>query len=130
MELCNVQIRRHKGEAGQATVEFALLLPLFIACIALIAWSALLGLSSIRLSDTARVAARAASTAADPTLTVESLLENQEISHSESLDETRQFLTVTLRQKIRIPLLGIPLPALSISAQSTVLVEGQPMLTN
>lgn len=128
MELCSVQIRQPKGDAGQATVEFALLLPLFVSCIALIAASVAVGLSSLRLSDSARVVARAASTTDDPSRTINELLKSQHISHSESFDETQQFLTVTLRQKIRIPLIGIPIPVVAITAQSTVVVEGMPIL--
>jgi len=109
-------------------VEFALLLPLFITCIALIVTSAAVGLSSIRLADTARVVARAASTTVDPSQTVEALLKHQQISHAESIDESRQFLTVTLRQKIRIPLIGIPIPAVTMRSQSTVAIEGLPVL--
>lgn len=122
-------IRPHRAEAGQATVEFALLLPLFVACVVVLLASIAVGLASLRLEDTARVAARAASTSDDPSQTVDSLLTHQEISHSESLDATHQFLTVSLWQKIRIPLVGIPIPALTINAQSTVLIEGLPVLT-
>lgn len=123
-----MQTPRHRDDTGQATVEFALLLPLFISCIALIVASAAVGLSSIRLADTARVVARAASTAEEPSQTVDALLKNQQIAHSESIDDSRQFLTVTLRQKIRIPLIGIPIPAVTMTAQSTVALEGLPVL--
>lgn len=128
MGLFSVQTHQHKDDIGQATVEFALLLPLFLSCIALVIASAAVGLSSIRLADTTRVVARAASTAEDPSQTVEGLLRNRRISHAEFLDESRQFLTVTLRQKLRIPLIGIPIPIVSLSAQSTVVVEGLPVL--
>lgn len=124
-----MQIHQHKDDTGQATVEFALLLPLFVSCIALIVASTAVGLSSIRLADTARVVARAASTTEDPSQAVKALLKNQQIAHTESIDESRQFLTVTLRQRIRLPLIGIPIPAVTMSAQSTVVVEGLPLLT-
>lgn len=123
-----MRIHQRRDEAGQATVEFALLLPLFVSCIALIVASAAIGLSSLRLADTARVVARAASTTEDPSQTVDALLKNQQISHTEFVDESRQFLTVTLRQKIRIPHIGIPIPAITMSAQSTVVIEGLPIL--
>lgn len=128
MGLFSVRTHQRKDDIGQASVEFALLLPLYVFCLALIAASAAVGLSSLRLSDTARVVARAASTADNPSQTVEGLLTNQPISHSESLDETHQFLTVTLRQKIRIPIIGIPIPVVLLSAHSTVTVEGLPIL--
>ena len=127
-ELFNVRIHQRKGEAGQATVEFALLLPLFVACFAVLLSAIGLGLSSLRLADMARVAARAASTSDNPSQTLQSFLQDQGIAHSESVDATQQFLTVKLTQKMRIPFLGIPIPNAELSAQSTVLLEGAPVL--
>ena len=121
-------IRPHRADAGQATVEFALLLPLFVSCIAVLVASIAVGLASLRLADTARVVARAASTSDNPSETVKTLLTHQQITHSESFDATNNFLTVSLRQRIRIPLIGIPVPALTLSAESTVILEGLPVL--
>ena len=121
-------IRPHRADAGQATVEFALLLPLFVSCIAVHVASIAVGLASLRLADTARVVARAASTSDNPSETVKTLLTHQQITHSESFDATNNFLTVSLRQRIRIPLIGIPIPALTLSAESTVILEGLPVL--
>jgi Flp pilus assembly protein TadG len=123
-----VPIRPHRADAGQATVEFALLLPLFVSCIAVLVASIAVGLASLRLADTARVVARAASTSDNPSETVKTLLTHQQITHSESFDATNNFLTVSLRQRIRIPLIGIPVPALTLSAESTVILEGLPVL--
>ena len=121
-------IRPHRADAGQATVEFALLLPLFVSCIAVLVASIAVGLASLRLADTARVVARAASTSDNPSETVKTLLTHQQITHSESFDATNNFLTISLRQRIRIPLIGIPIPALTLSAESTVILEGLPVL--
>ena len=121
-------IRPHRADAGQATVEFALLLPLFVSCIAVLVASIAVGLASLRLADTARVVARAASTSDNPSETVKTLLTHQQITHSESFDATNNFLTISLRQRIRIPLIGIPVPALTLSAESTVILEGLPVL--
>jgi Flp pilus assembly protein TadG len=124
----SVRIHQRKDEAGQATVEFALLLPLYVGCIAVLITSIGIGLSSLRLADTARVAARAASTSDNPSQTLQSFLQGQGIAHSESVDATQQFLTVKLTKNIRIPFLGIPIPSVEMSAQSTVLLEGAPVL--
>ena len=121
-------IRPHRADAGQATVEFALLLPLFVSCVAVLVASIAVGLASLRLADTARVVARAASTSDNPSETVKTLLTHQQITHSESFDATNNFLTISLRQRIRIPLIGIPVPALTLSAESTVILEGLPVL--
>ncbi|MEY3656866.1 MAG: hypothetical protein RL114_1224 [Actinomycetota bacterium] len=128
MELLNVQIHQHRADAGQATVEFALLLPLFIGCVAVLVSCIGIGLSSLRLADTARMSARAGSTSDNPSQTVQMLLRDQGISHSESTDSTNQFLTVKLTRKIRVPILGIPIPMMELSAQSTVMLEGAPVL--
>lgn len=130
MELLNVQTRQRKAETGQATVEFALLLPLFVACVSVLIACIGIGLASLRLADSARIAARTASTSDNPTIAVQSLLQNQGIIHTESIDESGQLLTVTLKRNIRVPLLGIPIPKIAISAQSTVLLEGTPVLTD
>lgn len=123
-----MRIPRRKGETGQATVEFALLLPLFVACFSVLFSAISIGLSSLRLADMARVAARTASTSDDPSRTVQMMLQDRNIAHRESLDSTQQFLTVKLEQSIRIPLLGIQIPKFSLTAQSTVLLEGMPTL--
>ncbi len=123
-----MQIHQHRADAGQATVEFALLLPLFIACVAVLMSCIGIGLSSLRLADTARMSARAASTSDYPSQTVQTLLLGQGITHTESTDSTNQFLTVKLTRKIRVPLLGVPIPMMKLSAQSTVMLEGAPVL--
>jgi len=51
---------------GQATVEFALVLPLFIVCCAVIVVVTVVGVRTLTLADLARNAARAASLADDP----------------------------------------------------------------
>ena len=128
MALLNVQILQRRADAGQATVEFALLLPLFIACVAVLISCIGIGLSSLRLADTARVAARTASTSDNPSQAVHILLQGQGITHTESTDATKQFLTVKLKRNVRVPLLGIPIPMMELSAQSTVMLEGVPVL--
>lgn len=128
MELCSVQIHQHKDDHGQATVEFALLLPLFIACIGVIIAAITLGLASLRLADTARLAARVASTSENPHQDVDALLGQRGITHVVTVDSTQQFLTVRLSQRIRIPLVGLPIPHAVLTAQSTVLREVAPIL--
>jgi Flp pilus assembly protein TadG len=128
MALFNAQIHQRKADSGQATVEFALLLPLFVACVAVLISCIGIGLSSLRLADTARVAARAASTSDNPSQTVQTLLQGQDITHAESTDTTHQLLTVKLTRNVQVPLLGIPIPLLELSAQSIVLLEGAPVL--
>ena len=128
MASCNVQILPSKDDAGQATVEFALLLPLYVACIALLISSTAIGLTSVRLADTARTAARVASTAENPRSAVDSYISGPGINDDVSFDESQTFLTVHLTKKIRIPIVGLALPIVKLTAQSTVLYEGIPAL--
>lgn len=51
---------------GQAAVEFALVLPLFVGCTVLVVAATLTGLRTLTLSDLARDAARAATVAEVP----------------------------------------------------------------
>lgn len=51
---------------GQAAVEFALVLPLFVICTFVVIMTTLFGLRSLTLAGLARDAARAASVAEDP----------------------------------------------------------------
>jgi hypothetical protein len=127
-ESFNVRIRQRKVDAGQATVEFALLLPLFIACIAVLLATTALSLSSLRLADTARTAARVASTSNDPQDAVRTFTTETGVDSRVTLDDQRQFLTVHLAQKIRLPLIGLPIPVVRITSHSTVLYEGVPAL--
>jgi hypothetical protein len=127
-EFFNVRILQHKDDSGQATVEFALLLPLFVACIGVLVATTALALSSLRLADTARTAARVASTSNDPQDAVRTFTTEIGVDSRVTLDHQRQFLNVHLAQRIRLPFIGLPLPLVRLTAQSTVLYEGIPSL--
>lgn len=118
----------HKSDSGQATVEFALLLPFFVACIGVLIATTALALSSLRLSDTARTAARVASTSDDPQAAVKAYNAETGVDARVTLDDQRQFLTVFVAQRIRLPLIGVPIPLVKITSHITVMYEGVPML--
>ncbi|CAB4663041.1 unannotated protein [freshwater metagenome] len=128
MAFFNVRILPYKDDSGQATVEFALLLPLFVACIAVLIATTALALSSLRLADTARTAARIASTSNDPQTAVSSYIAETGVDSRVVLDDQRQFLTVYVSQRIRLPLIGVPIPVVKISSHITVMYEGVPTL--
>jgi Flp pilus assembly pilin Flp len=128
MEFFNVRIHQRKDETGQATVEFALLLPLFVTCIGVLIATTMLALSTLRLADTARTAARVASTSNDPQDAVRTLTTKTGVESRVTLDDQRQFLTVYLTQRIRLPLIGLPIPVVRITSHTTVMYEGVPML--
>jgi hypothetical protein len=124
----NVRILPHNDDSGQATVEFALLLPLFVTCIGVLIATTALALSSLRLADTARTAARIASTSDDPQAAVSSYIAETGIDSRVALDDQRQFLTVYVAQQIRLPLVGVPIPLIKITSYITVMYEGVPTL--
>jgi hypothetical protein len=128
MAFFNVRIPQRKADTGQATVEFALLLPLFVACIGVLIATTMLSLSTLRLADTARTAARVASTSNDPQTAVSSYIAKTGVDSRVVLDDQRQFLTVYLTQRIRLPLIGLPIPVVRITSHITVMYEGVPML--
>jgi hypothetical protein len=128
MAFFNVRIPQRKADTGQSTVEFALLLPLFVACIAVLIATTALALSSLRLADTARTAARIASTSNDPQTAVSSYIAKTGVDSRVVLDDQRQFLTVYVSQRIRLPLIGVPIPVVKISSHITVMYEGVPTL--
>ncbi len=128
MELFSGRLHQRKVDSGQATLEFALLLPLFALCLCAITAATTISLTSLRLTDIVRSAARAASTSDNPHLAVESVVHGKGIVHNETIDPTQEFLTVHLSQQVRLPLIGVPLPAFTLTAQSTVLIEGLPTL--
>jgi hypothetical protein len=128
MEFFNVRIHLRKDDTGQATVEFALLLPLFVACIGVLIATTMLALSSLRLADTARTAARIASTSNDPQDAVRTFTTETGVDSRVTLDDQRHFLTVYLTQRIRLPLIGIPIPVVRITSHITVMYEGIPAL--
>lgn len=123
-----MRILPHKDDSGQATVEFALLLPLLVACIGVLIATTALALSSLRLADTARTAARIASTSNDPQTAVNSYIAKTGVDSRVVLDDQRQFLTVYVSQRIRLPLIGVPIPVVKISSHITVMYEGVPTL--
>ena len=101
---------------------------MFVTTLAVLVSAIGIGLSSLRLTDMTRVAARAASTSDVPSHAVQMMIPHRDISHRETLDATQRFLTVELRQNIRIPILRIPIPKIVLTARSTVLLEGMPIL--
>ena len=123
-----MRILLHKDDSGQATVEFALLLPLFVTCIGALVAATALSLSTLRLDDIARMAARVASTSNDPQNAVTTLTKETGVEYRVILDDQRQFLTVYVAQRIRLPLFGLPIPVVRMTSHITVMYEGVPML--
>lgn len=113
------------SDAGQATVEFALVLPLVAALLACIVGVTVVCLDALALSDVARTSARLASVSADPELTAEQYVAS---GHTATTAEaTTDGTTVTVRVQrrvtLRLPLVGVLRIGVPLVASSTMAIE-------
>ena len=113
------------SDRGQATVEFALLLPFFALLVACVMGVTAVCLDILRLQDTARTAARLAAVSADPRASAHEYA----VSHAAGTQVTvlldQETVTVTLSRRIgaRLPLLGSLRFGIPWSASSVMAVE-------
>jgi Flp pilus assembly protein TadG len=115
------------GEAGQSTVEFALVLPLFFGLLALVFQVALVGRDEILVVHAARAAAREASVTADPArigaAATRSLPDAVvRVAHRGRVGEPVE-VDVTYTSKTDLPLVGAMLPDLTLHARAVMRVE-------
>ena len=114
-------------DQGQATVEFALLLPLAIACLLLVVQTLVVVLAQITVHHEARLAVRAAAIAADPaTAAHRAVKENNPQSPSRiDIDADEQVVTVRIIRQIPIviPIIGSLGPGIEVRAQLTMALE-------
>jgi hypothetical protein len=108
---------------GQATVEFALVVPLVALCaIALIAVLSLC-LSMLALNDTARNSARAAATSPDPHSAASTIAAVRGATANVQVSTTTGLITVRVTQPARLPIIGKWLPSVRLSAQASIMQE-------
>ncbi len=126
--------RQHKGrpESAQATVEFALVLPLLVAVMWLGVESVLLGRDQTLVTHAAREAARAAAVGASyadvrgAAVSRSGLGDNAAVMDV-SLNSAGGVaeVTVSLREASRLPLIGRLLPSLKISSTVAMRIESE-----
>ena len=113
-------------EAGQATVEFALILPLLIACVGVVLAAGVFARVSIQAWEVAYLAGRAASLSIDdPQREAESALSTAGLRHwrvEVRIEEPPLAVRVKRRFAIRVPFLG-ELGVAPISAHVTMYYE-------
>ena len=101
---------REHNESGQATVEFALILPLLIACVGIILAAGVIARLHIQAWEVAFLAGRAASLSIDdPQGEAEATLRSAGLSGwrvRTQVDEPLLTVGVERRFSIRVPLLG------------------------
>lgn len=118
-------MRRNNSDAGQSTVEFALLLPLFaVLCGCIIAVTAAC-LQVLALADTARNAARLAAVSSDPAAAASAYVADGSPGTVVRTVTDGTTVRVQLRRNVRVavPLVGrvsVPLP---LSAGAVMLME-------
>ncbi len=116
-------MRRHPDERAQSTVEFALVLPLFLASVALLVGTTVVCLHFVALHDVARTAARAAITSHDPTAAARAVVTDPGVTVSVSQDHARDLLTVTARRTAGLWWFARLLPVSAFSQSVTMLRE-------
>lgn len=120
-------------DSGQATVEFALVLPLAIGSLLLVVQVLIVVLSQISLQHEARISVRAAAIAADPAAAARSAVQDNDPQSPSTVvvETTERVVTVFLTRQIPIviPILGRLWPDIEISARLTMALEPpfQPM---
>ena len=115
--------------AGQATVELAIVLPLLVVFIMLIAQFAMVASHQLALWQVTRDAARSASLTAEPTIAVLAVLERNTISgvpaaiEYVSQSDAKTLVRLKYRERTSLPLLGIFLPNLTLRAEVVMATE-------
>jgi hypothetical protein len=119
--------RASPGSAGQATVEFALVLPLFFGLLALLFQVALVARDEILVVHAARAAVREASVTADPARVAAAARRTLpravvRVTRRGRVGETVE-VDVAFVSTTDLPLVGAVLPDLSLHAHAVMRVE-------
>lgn len=114
-----------RSDRGQATVEFALILPLALACLALVIQTLIVVTAQVALLDDTRRAARIASVASDPAAAVRDMQATLPTRTEIDVETSNGLVTVVLRRKIAIavPLLRRLNPTIDLEADLTMALE-------
>ncbi len=115
--------------AGQATVELALLLPLLVVFVMLIAQFAIVANHQLALWQVTRDAARVASLTTSPNDAVRSVVERNAIAGVQATIEdvvqsdAKTLIRLKYRERTTLPLLGAFLPDLTLRAEVVMATE-------
>lgn len=106
------------ADHGQATVEFALVLPLIVGVIALIVQITIISVSRLEVVDETRHVARIASLAEDPRAAASSSLPAGSTSSVDVIyDETTVIVTVSRRVDTDVPIIGRFIPPVDVRSR-------------
>lgn len=112
----------HRRRRGQATVEFALVAPLFVACTLTLVAVAVACVRIVGMHDLARRAARAASVADDPCLAATRAVPDGTRLRC-TLDDELGTVTIGVSSRIAVPFLGGTLSRVLPWADATMIRE-------
>lgn len=116
-------VHPNNKQEGQATVEFALVVPLVGLCaITLVAVTALC-LNVLALNDAARNCARAAATSPDPQQAASTIAASRGATAIVQVSPSTGLVTVRVTQPARLPVIGLWLPVVRLSAQASIMQE-------
>ncbi|MGA0877669.1 MAG: TadE/TadG family type IV pilus assembly protein [Ilumatobacteraceae bacterium] len=113
----------HEPDSGQATVEFALVLPLALMCLALVIQLSVIVSAQTSVHHDARLAARTASMSDAPAIAAESVVRDRGTEIEVTV--TDLLVTVDLRRRVPIvvPLVGGFLPSIDVRSRITMALE-------
>ena len=118
----------HQKERGQATVEFALLLPL-VVCVSFALFEiAIIMTDHFRALEVSRIAVRGASTAPDPGASAAELVHRTlgaKADVATTVDDGLVTVSVSWQHRISLALLSDLLPTVTIRGSSSMLQEPQ-----
>ena len=118
-------MRPGSSDSGQATVEFALVLPAVVALVGCIIGITALCLDVLALNDTARTSARLASVSIDPVTTAREYVATTHpgITVHAVTDGTTVTVSLQRRIPVRIPFVGVLRVSVPLVAVSTMAIE-------
>jgi Flp pilus assembly protein TadG len=121
-----VSDRDRECDPGQATVELALATPVLCLLLLGIVQLTVVVRDQLRLIDLARVAARAASVAADPSAAAAGITGRDpphQLQLDTDTDDSTGTVTVSAVTVTDVPLIGVLLPDITLTARSTMPLE-------
>lgn len=118
---------RHRHLRGQSTVEFALILPLAVACIVFVLTTGIIVYDHLALSDLSRSAVRAAVISDDPVKAAEQfvqLIDNSIRIHTTVNNESGLVLVqLERRRALPLPFVAQILPRFTVRSSAMMMTE-------
>ncbi|MEI8322228.1 MAG: TadE family protein [Actinomycetes bacterium] len=119
-------LAKSNDERGQATIEFALALPLLVVFVMLIAQFAIVARQQLALWEVARDAARLASVSPNPQTAAQEIVAQNGFSTSAVVATNSDGITqvsLTFKENTSLPLLGPFIPSITLRAHVAMLTE-------